>query len=262
MKTQLRLNSIVPHGVGGPEARAINLIYTDLLNKFGQNEYNYIGINQIDEKSEELILKNGKRVHININYPASENFELESANEKNRIRLNIIHESLLRLAAKDKKLNIRVLEAIKNEILKRNFSFDFVYKPFKYKKSELLAKVIIHPEMDRFKFYILINDGDLEKCNLLIYEGQQAINIDSLFYFGKWKNENEIIITGKEKQVEIRIKIDKCKVEYVNLTNYNKAPLFEIMKANISKEDKEKAHQDWIHSLPPAIAAMLRDSKN
>ena len=45
MKTQLRLNSVVPHGVGsGFESLALDLIYEFLLSEFGQNFYRWIGI--------------------------------------------------------------------------------------------------------------------------------------------------------------------------------------------------------------------------
>jgi hypothetical protein len=263
MKTQIRLNSIVPFGVGsGSESIALDLIYSNMLNKFEQNEYSYIGINQINGELRELIMKKGKRIYINIIYPTYKDFEIKSTNEKNRIRLDIIHESLIRIAKKYKKFNINSLEAIKKEILRRNFSFDFLYKTFKYKKRDLSGELYVHPEINKFKFFLVIKDGGFEKCKLLIYESQPAINIDYFFSFGKWKNEKEIIITGKEKQVAINIKVDKCKVVYVNLTKYDKPPLFEMMKADISKEDKEKAYQNWIHSLPPAIASVLRDSDN
>ena len=34
------------------------------------------------------------------------------------------------------------------------------------------------------------------------------------------------------------------------------------MKVGISDEDREKANKDWKHSLPPHIAAAIRDANN
>ena len=62
--------------------------------------------------------------------------------------------------------------------------------------------------------------------------------------------------------MEIHINVDKCSVEFVNLTSYDKSPFFEMMKADLSDEEKEKAHKDYIHSLPPAIAAIVTHEPN
>ena len=263
MKTQLQLNSVVLCGVGSSAgSKAIELIYAILLNRFLQNQYSCISINQIGNELKEFISKNGRQIHININYPTYEDFNSKSVVEKNRIRLDVIHEALIRIAQEDKKLDIAILEEIKNEILKNNFSFNFIYKTFKHKKKDLLAEIIVHPEIGEYKFYVLIKESGIVKCNLLIYVGKPGLMFDSFFSSGSWKNDKEITITGKEKQVEIHINVDTCEVDYLNLTNYKKAPLFQMMRANLSREEEEIAREDWIHSLPPAIASVIRDAKN
>lgn len=265
MKTHiLRLGSVVPHGVGGPEAGTMDLIYTFLLQEFELDIYSYIHINQVGDDLNEFVMKEGKKIYINIRYPVYEDFERKSVTEKNSIRLDIIHTALLRLAAEDKKMKATKLEALKNKILEQNFSFHIVYKNHVNKKNKnLIAKVIIHPEEDRFNFYALIEENEREKCRLLIYSGKTTdYYIDALFFYGKWKNINEFIITGKRKEIEIHISIDKCSVEYVNLTSYGKAPFFEMMRADTSKQDRARAHEDWLHSLPPAHAAIIRQAEN
>src|SRR5688572_4216824 len=98
MVTQLRLGSVVAHGVGGPEAGAVDLIYLFLLMEYRQNIYRAIFINQIGDDLNEVIIKQGKEIYVNVRHPAPVDFDLKSDEEKNRIRLDVIHTGLLRIA--------------------------------------------------------------------------------------------------------------------------------------------------------------------
>lgn len=256
----LRLISVVEHGVDGAETGAINLIYSFLLQKYKLDFYSYIRINQIGEDLQEFVMKEGNKIHINIRYPASEDYELKTVPERDLIRLDIIHKALLRLAANDSRIQVKELDNIKNEILQNRFLFDIQYKEWRYKKDEKInAKIVIRPYEDRFDFFVLIEEGKKQICRLLIYQGKTTdFYIDDLFFYGKWKSINEFIITGKNKEVEIHVYIQDKKVKYLNLTSYEKAPFFEMMRANISKEDASRSYEDWLHSLPPAYAAIIR----
>jgi hypothetical protein len=255
------LNSVVPHGVSGPEAGAIEVIYHFLLPKFKQNVYQCISINQIGDELNEFISREpGNKIHINIKYPAYEDFEKKSVAEKNRIRLDLVHTSLIRIAEYDNKLDKTILEEIKKEILSKDFSFDFVCKTFINRKNRsLIAKIVVRPDMFEFIHYVVIEEYGIEKCKILIYRG-----MTSSFYFnyffknGSWKSENELIISGNRNEIEIRVIIDECKVDFKNLTTYPKPPFFELMKTDITSEEREKARLDWHHSLPPGMAALLR----
>lgn len=266
MKTQIRLNSVVPHGVGSSaESGAIDLIYTFLLHEFDQSVYRYISINQIGPDLNECVIKErGKNIHVNICYPVYDDFETKSVDEKNRIRLDVIHSALLRIVEQDKKLDIKKIEAIKREILDKNFSFEFLLKTFvNRKKSSLVAKIIVRPEIKSFDYFLLVEEKGVVICKMLIYKGMTNLSYFDLFFKeGKWRNEKELIITGKEKQVQLHVFIDGCKVENINLTPYSKPPLFEMFRVDISDGDREKAHKDRLHSLPPAIAANVRESEN
>lgn len=259
-----RLGSVVPNGVGGPEAGAIELIYAFLLQEQGLTEYSCIYVNQIGEDLSEMVMKRGKEIYINIRYPAYDGFKSKSVEEKNRTRLDIAHAALLRISEEDKKLDASKLEAIKNKILEKFFSFDFVCKPYLNKKNKsLIAKIIVHPEIDRLNYFVLIEEDEMIKCRVHFYSGLTTLfYYPALFASGNWKSDNEFIITGKQKEMEIRILIDQCKAEFKNLTNYDKPPYFEMMRADISDEDREKAHQDWLHSLPPAHAAIITQQPN
>ena len=171
-KNLLHLVSVIENGVAGPGTGAIDLIYSSLLQKYGLDYYNHIHINQIGNELNEFLMKEGKKIHINIRYPVYKDFELKNPLEKNIIRLEIIHEALLRLAEKDKRFDSIILDSIKKEILENEFSFDIVYKAHINNKNEnIVAKVIVHPEEDRFNFYVLIEDSGKEICKPLIYSG-------------------------------------------------------------------------------------------
>jgi hypothetical protein len=264
MKTQVRLNSVILHGVSGPEAGALNLIYEFLLTEYNQNAYSYISINQINDDLNEGMIKKGKQVYLNIRYPSPEDFELRTKEEKNRIRLEVIHSGLLRIAEKDKKLDVHSLQAIKDKILINKFSFHFVFKTFENKKNrKLSAKLIVHPGAEQFKYYLQIDEQGQSKCKEIIYNGNTSgFYIADLFKFGKWKDDNHFILTGKRHEVEIHIFIDQCKVEYVNLTQYEKSPFFEIFRLDIGSEQKVASVKNFEHSLPPAIAAMIKKNDN
>ena len=223
MKTDLRLNSVVPHGVGGgPESAAIDFIYMFMLRDFGQDLYTRIGINQIGQDLNEFVkIESKTRAHVNIRYPEDEHFEARTVQEKNRIRLEVIHSALLRLAKFDGKLDLDKLEAIKNNILDKNFLFHFVIKSFFFKKSNLVARLVVNPLMDKFVYELVIEENSLLKCRLHLYNGRTVVFFgEDFFWHGKWKSDKEFTLEGKMKEVKLIINIDKCEVEIINLTMY------------------------------------------
>ncbi|MBL0182890.1 MAG: hypothetical protein IPP96_11605 [Chitinophagaceae bacterium] len=265
IKTNIfRLGSLVPHGVGdNPDSQMIDLIYSILLQEFGQDIYSHIRVQQIGNDLDELIIKEKNNVHINIRYPAFKDFETKSEKERNSIRVDIIHKALVRLAEKFKKLDISKLELIKDKILANEFAFNFLYKTYvNPKRSDLVAKLFIQPLVDRFNFSLLIEEANKEKCKILLYSGiPSSYYIQSFFLNGKWRGQNEFLFKPK-REFEIKAIVDKCLCEVINLTEYEKPPLFEMMKADISKIDIDKAHADWVHSMPPAIAAIVTHNPN
>lgn len=260
----IRLISIVSNGLGDPEANCIDLIYSFLLQRFDLDIYSWIHINQIGEYLNEVIIKVGKQIFINIRYPSFENFDSKSTREKNRIRLDCVHQSLMRIADYDNRLDKKKLVLIKDQIEQKDFQFDIIYKTFKNKKKpQLISKVIIHPFINKFDFYVVFKNDGRAVCKLLVYEGVPSIHsVENFFFLGKFKNAEEFILTGRAKEVEIHISINDFNVTYVNLTKYPKAPLFEMTKFRISEYDKQSAYQDWIHSLPPSQASFLTNSDN
>ncbi|MCX6319302.1 MAG: hypothetical protein NTW29_18645 [Bacteroidetes bacterium] len=259
-----RLGSVGAHMVGGPETGALDLIYSYLLQEFKQDIYSHIHINQIGEDLNEVILKEGKKIHVNIRYPAYDNFEQKSIYERNKIRLDVIHAGLLRIAEYDKKLSIEKLEAIRNKIVNQNFDFKFHIKDYPgKKKSNIIAKVIVHPLIDRFDYYVIIEKENKVKCEVLIYSaGTNLFYFPYFFKTGKWLNENQLVLTGSMGELETHIFIDECRVVTKNLTQYKNPPYYTLIKFGITELEKEAARKDWQHSLPPSISGIIRPDIN
>lgn len=257
----LRLGSVVPEGVGGPEAGSIDLIYSFLLQEYNCDFYEHIHINQIGDDLEEMIMKVGKKIVTNIKYP-SKGFDSKSIKEKDLIRLEVVHLALLRIAEKEKKLDVDSLEKIKNRILEQDFEFDFVYKQYQDKKNEQVGKILITPYQDRFCFsFYKEKENDIQaQGKILLYEGKCTdFYIPAIFYSGKWKGSNEFIIKDKNKEIELHIFVTENRVDLINLTKYDKPPFFEMMKAGNTNED---VHKDWLHSLPPWASAIITNTPN
>jgi hypothetical protein len=264
MKTEIRLGS-VGNGVGDPEALMLDFIYMYLLHEFDQDIYSRIGINQIGSDLEEFVVKEpGNKIHVNLKYPFFEDYKLKSSLEKNLIGLDIIHNALIRVVEYDGKLDIKKILAIREKILEKNFSFEFIYKIHVNKNDpRLVGKVVVHPLIDQFIYSVLIEEGGIEKCRQVIFNGCPGyFYADKFFCFGKWMDETDFIISGKEKEVEIRVSIAECKFELINLTPYKNPPYFTLMKYGITEEEKDSAKKDWEHSLHPAIAAVIRGAEN
>jgi hypothetical protein len=262
---EVRLGSVVPHGVDGTEAAAISLIYEFLLKEYKQNFYRRIGINQIGEGLDEIILRQpGNKIHVNIRYIPIDDFEKKDKNEKNRIRLEIIHQALLKIAAFDKKLEIATLEKIRRIIIKNNFSFEFICKTYRSKEnSNTVAHVSVVPEMNVFYFYASILKSNKEICKTLIFSGNPTVYYFKYFFkSGKWMNTNEFVISGTLNEVNTVIQYHQCIVVIVNLTKYQLPPFYTLMNFNSTNEEKQKAYNDWQHSLPPEMASVIRQADN
>jgi ribosomal protein L31E len=257
-----RLNSVVPHGVGSnSETSAIEFIYAALLKKFGADAYGF-SVVQIGSDLNEIILKETpNRVHINIRYPVDTNFENKTVQEKNLIRLEVIHAALLRFAEKDSKLDIKKLNLIKEDIIKNDFNYEFQLKQFTNRKNkDLVAKIILNPQIDKFVYHVSIENKGLEFLRLPLYNGLPGNEYFTKFFQkGRWKNEYEIIITGKDNIVETHILIDEKRIDFINLTDYENPPMFQLMKAGISKDEKEKTLNDWYDSLPLEMSKFLKN---
>ncbi|MET0463356.1 MAG: hypothetical protein ABW007_09380 [Chitinophagaceae bacterium] len=234
MKTQVKLGSMVMHGVGGPQAGSMSLIYEFLLAQFNENHYSYISVKQIDETLDEVIVKmNRNEIYVNVRYPADPEFENLDQHTQQQTRLEIMHSGLSRIAEHEGKLSLDNLNAINAMIVKNKFQFEFTVKTFPHpKNSALQALLSIIPDLKKFDFFLSVSENEKEKCRVHLYEGGPTT-----YYFGyffskaKWKGERELIISGSDKAIAIHILLDKCEVSYDPSALPENAP-FEIFRAN------------------------------
>lgn len=248
---QLQLNSVIPNGLGSSsESIALEAIYSYLLRRYRQDFYSTISINQIDEELEEFISKKGGNIHINIRFPNPSKIAPQNLSKENEARLNLIHEALVRISTKDKKFDVDKLNEIKELIIKHNFNFEFVVKSFLNRKTHSIAELSVVPSIINFKYYVSIKHEDVLKCKQLIYNSLPGTPIDSILNYAKWRNNNEVVFWGKDKEGEIIIDSSKCEVKFVNLTKYKNSPLLEMFRFDTTEENRDLAHKNWLDSLP------------
>jgi hypothetical protein len=261
-----RLISVDPHGIGNKENGLLDLLYSYLLWKNGLDYYRFIKVNQIhqDQGIEEFVEIEKGLVHINIIFNTDPNFDTLNDANKNRIRLDIIHAGLLRLADKDPKFSKTNLEKIKDEILERNFNFELEGQirksPF---DDTTVCRFLINPQTKYFDYFFLIQKDGSDLCKIPIYRGKPlTYYLDSFFSTVTWNNKNQVVIEGKEKQIKMILDVANCKLDFQNLTQYPKPPLWEMANAEIDEQDNKTAYENCLHSLPPAYSAIIRESEN
>lgn len=238
----LRLGSIVEYEFG-PNTGAISLIYSHLLKKYDVDIDKDILVNHIGTELQEQIVRHGNQLGINIRWTLPGDFRKLDSFNKNLVFMEIINEALLRLASERPQI-------------------DIIYKSFVNKLREgQIAHVLIHPELEKFNYYLSIEEDKIEKCRVMIYSGKTtAFYIPDLFSYGKWKGVEEFIVTGKRSEIEIHICLEGCKVTFINMSGDSaKAPLFELFK---SETDEKKSLQDYLYSLNPALSAIITQSLN
>lgn len=257
----LRLNSVVMNGAGGPGASAISLIYSFLLQEFSLDVYTHITINQIGEDLEEFVSKEGKNVHVNIRYPGSVSDNLHNADENNKIRLQIIHMALLRIAETYKQWDTQKLGEIKGLILQKRFKFELVYQEFKNSRQQILAKIIVFPEQMMFRIYCALYKDGIEYCRVSLMNSVPIPIFSEYFKDGRWDNNGKLRVFGKVREVEFLISADSCEAQIINLTKFDHPPLFYMQRADVSREEKDKAYEDWLSTMTTEQAEMLRSQR-
>lgn len=261
-----RMTSIDPYGVGNKENGLLDLLYSYFLNKYGLDYYPYLVVNQIHQEQgiEEFVDIQKNEAFVSIVFNTAPSFETLDDLHKNKIRLDLIHAGLLRLSEKDERFSKSILEKIKREILDSNFTFDLPGEIRKNPKDEsTIFRFVLRPHTKYFDHFFLIQRDGKDLCKMHVYRGKPYTSyFESFFSKVTWKPNNRIVIEGKEKQMKITFDFEKCKILFENLTQYPKPPLWEMSRADISEKENLTAYENWIHSLPPGYAAIIRNSEN
>ncbi|MFX1704513.1 hypothetical protein PV783_11195 [Chitinophaga sp. CC14] len=242
-------------------AEGISLVYGGMLKKHGLTFYSHIQIVHTSEKDQDLVIGERKDFHVRISYDPGVDFVLKDDHTRQIIMINIIHEALLKLARQKHHLDIEVLNLIKTELIKSPLEFRVKYKMFTHPKDKtLLINVIIHPLLRHFNIYLELEKSEEIVANLLIYKGVNVPDYFTDFFSkGKWAKK-EFVLSGKATDMEIHLSLEDYSLKYVSTSGIEgKAPKFELMKADA---DKRTALEEYLHTLNPAIVAVLMGSAN
>lgn len=212
MRTKLFLHPAAPHEAGCTEAGALCLMYMSLLHEYGQDHYKQISIY---EGMTESVVRTGKHVCVKLKYD-SERRDVE----KNRIRLEIIHAALLRVAVFENKLDLQVLDRIRQRILESEFMLEIVYRKER-RKDGTVAKIVVHPEMEWFDYYVVVEERGVESFKLWIHSGEPDVEeMAALFATMEWKNNNELVIIRQSLEAEIRVFVKERRAAYKELMGF------------------------------------------
>ncbi|SEW49826.1 hypothetical protein [Chitinophaga arvensicola] len=257
----LRLVSVTDEPINS-RAEGISMIYAGMLKKHELTFYRHIHIIHTREKDQNLIIGEGKHiVNVKFSYDPGKEFSSKDDEYLQLTMIEIIHQALLMLATQDEHLDIAILYAIKAELIRTPLDFRVKYKTFTHPKDKtFLANVIVHPLTRYFNIYLELEKNDTIITSLLIYKG---INVPTYFpdYFskGKWL-KNEFILSGSCTDMDIHLSFNDYTLTYVSTSGMEgSAPKFELMKAEAYRK---KALEEYLHTLNPAIVAVLKSSEN
>lgn len=260
----LRLISIDPYGIGNEGNGMIDILYSHLLNENGLSFYKYIKINQIHQSQDikEFVDFDRGKVHVNIIHNTPSNFDHLDDFSKNKIRLEVIHKGLLRLSKEDERFQKNKLEEIREELLSKKFYFVIegvvLVNPF---EKNIISKISITPHSKYFIFSLEVKNENGVLCKANLYTSKPLVYyLDSFFSVMKWINKDELCVGGKSKEMNILLKLSNCDIRFKNLTRYNKPPLWEMGRAEATDIEKKVAYENWLDSLPPEYAAVIKNN--
>ena len=117
--------------------------------------------------------------------------------------------------------------------------------------------------MHSFDYSLVSTLDGIQTCKIPIYKGlTNTYYLPMFFQKAKWHGEDKIVLTGKENIVETHVALVDKVVSYVNLTKYEKPPLFELMKAGMPKQAKEKHSLNWRDSFDKKVVEIHDQTDN
>lgn len=244
-RTQIKLNSICKDGIGhSVGAELLPTLYEFLLHKEGQDYYKSITVLQISDTEEERVGEIPTRNGFVRIIRDTLGFDLLDINEKNIVRLGILHEGLLRLANDYKKIDIGTLQRIKEKVLKNNFEFEFIFKSAKSVQNNIVVDLSVAPGFESFKYYVTIRAHKEILCRQLIYVGLAD------FYYNKFVfnkiviKKEDVSIFDKDEHAEIKVNIKNCFIDVLNHSLYSNPPEYTFWRGDITKQQRDLALKD------------------
>ncbi|MDO6432996.1 hypothetical protein Q4E93_20475 [Flavitalea sp. BT771] len=209
MRTQLHLTSTSDPAIAGPEAEAFCLIYSFLLHACGLDHYKRIDITLVGADKDEGVTKYpGKKIAVATRYSLPEDLAAKGREGRSKAFLEVIHAALLRVAALEYKLDAGVLESIRKRMLHSEPSFEFACQSVT--RGAVQATLRVHADMTRLDYYVLVVEGGRIKFKLWIYSrSTSGVNVADVALDMTWKDDNELVISGKSMDVEIHVLINE-----------------------------------------------------
>lgn len=196
----VRLGSLINESLDVINMYYINYIYSYYLQKFKLSHYPFIVINHIGEDFNEGVFPRTRYTNlgINIRYPVSENIDSLSESEKNNIRLNLMHEALLKLSAYDKRFSVEKLEEIKTAVIQSDFIVDIPYRIYVNKhNANITGTVIVNPKESEYLFYFVITDNGIETTRAFL----ESMSIQEFYggrthFHGAWQKDGSFFLVN------------------------------------------------------------------
>lgn len=237
---RINIQSTAPYGIGGGgESEALALIYEHLLQHHKQNQYSHIGIIQVATIEEEVIFRSAKAIHVNIFYPTDKNFEQNSIKEKNLVRLNIVHEALLRISNFENKLDKGTLSIIKEDIIKKKFIYKLKIRSYIKKTSSGIyeAEISVVPKMYGFQISFSFKINGVELWRAPFYRSiNTAYFFHQFFFKAKWRSDLHLVIYNKFDEFEIHFLVEKKEIWLNYKEKINMLSTYNIFAADTQKK--------------------------
>lgn len=245
MKTSILITSVGPNTIQRKDSEALSLYYTILFEKYGLNFYSSIMINHISDNFEEIILREGKSISINIKWPIEYQLDQIDERKRNEIRLDVVHEALKRISEKERKIDLHLLVTIKKLILESNFSFEYAYKKIVLSNSGEV-NFIVKPLEKSFDYYIEFKLGKIRKCNIFLFSGLTSMTYLKDLFHNIEISQKKIIIVDKHNECEFRIDLETCSYSLINKSKFNEPLLFLLVKANVREDIRQQAYDQYV----------------
>ena len=194
--------------IAGEETAPLCLIYSFLLHACGLDHYKRIAITLLGDNEDEVVTRSpGKKIAVGVRHPLPEDIAAKDHEERNKAFLEVIHAGLLRVAAFEHKLDAGVLESIRKR-MKSDLSFEFAC--LSAMMGPVQATLRVHADMDRLDYYVLVVEGGRIKFKLWIYSrSTSGVHVADVLLNMVWKDENELVISGKGMEVEVHVLIQE-----------------------------------------------------
>lgn len=116
------------------------------------------------------------------------------------------------------------------------------------KNQNLIARIIVRPEIDKFYFYLKIKKKEQVKCTIQFYIGKAStFYFDQLFKYTVWSTtelgEDEFIVGGLNKEFSLHFLANTCAIKRISYTSFDSPPSYDLYRADVSANKVKEAFE-------------------